>query len=391
MLFLRTGIPGAGKTLNAIKDIDQEFGRNKKNKDNPLRTIYYYNIPELDNTKLTADWQEFNTPEEWYNLPIGSIIVMDEAQTVFPNDGKKDRPLKITEFEVHRHNGFDVHLITQHPTLISPHVRKLVGKHIHIHRPFGGHRLRKFSYEMCIDEPQRSTNWSLAQISSFKLDKKYFGVYKSATQHTHTFKIPRQYYILAILGAIFITCVGLTIRSLGGIASSDNEVEKQLQTLSQPTTANSLLQSAPMMADNNPARQNPIKTTQQYINELKPRIKDVPSSAPRYDGINQPVTMPKPTCVMSDNKNMLKRAKNRRLQTGIYQNNAIVCQCYSQQGTKLDISINGCVNYVQNGYFDDTKSNLIANNMMKASQSAKPNGGARREASSSNSFNLGSL
>ncbi len=58
MLYLRTGLPGAGKTLNAIREIDIEhqpdpddptkrLHKDPDNPDLPPRTIYYYGIPDM--------------------------------------------------------------------------------------------------------------------------------------------------------------------------------------------------------------------------------------------------------------------------------------------------------------------------------------------------------
>ncbi|WHV23422.1 zonular occludens toxin domain-containing protein [Pseudomonas aeruginosa] len=91
MLYLRTGLPGAGKTLNAIREIDLEhqpdpddptkrLHKDPDNPDLPPRTIYYYGIPDMKLDRLKSKWVEFDTPEEWYNLPDGSVIVIDEAQ-----------------------------------------------------------------------------------------------------------------------------------------------------------------------------------------------------------------------------------------------------------------------------------------------------------------------
>lgn len=348
MLILRTGVPGAGKTLNTIKDIDQEYGYDPKKPDQELRTIYYYNIPELDTDKLTANWVQFSDPENWYNYPDGSMFVIDEAQEIFPNDGKKDRPLKISKMERHRHHGHDIVLITQHPTLISPHVRKLVGKHIHIHRPFGGKRLRRFEYEFCIDEPQRATNFSLAQIHNSKLDKKYFGVYKSATQHTHKFKMPKIYYVGIIAIIVVVLFVLLTIYSLNGM--TEEEAAKQAEALfNESPSQTSKVLSGDVIGDKSP------KTLEQYINENTPRIADIPASAPRYDDINKPTIIPKPTCIMSTDPNRLETAERDGYRIGVVNNKMLICQCYTQQGTRLDISLNGCYNYVTNGYFDDTR------------------------------------
>ncbi len=44
--------------------------------------------------RLKSKWVEFDTPEAWYNLPDGSVIVIDEAQRVFGNDGSRARRRK---------------------------------------------------------------------------------------------------------------------------------------------------------------------------------------------------------------------------------------------------------------------------------------------------------
>ncbi|WP_235580811.1 zonular occludens toxin domain-containing protein, partial [Pseudomonas aeruginosa] len=197
MLYLRTGLPGAGKTLNAIREIDIEhqpdpddptkrLHKDPDNPDLPPRTIYYYGIPDMKLDRLKSKWVEFDTPEAWYNLPDGSVIVIDEAQRVFGNDGSRARPEKVTRFETHRHQGLDIHLITQHPSLLCTPVRKLVGKHINFIRPYGREKgIFRHEYEFCIDNPERRSNFKQAQEERVTLDKAYFGVYKSSTVHTH--------------------------------------------------------------------------------------------------------------------------------------------------------------------------------------------------------------
>lgn len=67
MLIIRTGLPGAGKTLNAIREIDLEHARDPNDPtkrlhkdphdpDLPPRPIYYNGIPDLQIDKLKANW-----------------------------------------------------------------------------------------------------------------------------------------------------------------------------------------------------------------------------------------------------------------------------------------------------------------------------------------------
>jgi len=137
LLNFISGLPGNGKTLFAIQHLrdyqksenDEVTKHNSKpeNADDQkqLRQVYYHGINEL---KL--DWEKLEDPDKWYKLPQGSIIVIDEAQKIFPplaNSAKK--PLHYTEFDTHRHRGYDVYLITQDPYNIDFRVRSMAGRH----------------------------------------------------------------------------------------------------------------------------------------------------------------------------------------------------------------------------------------------------------------------
>ena len=74
MIKFFTGIPGSSKTLNAVKEINED----------PLyqnRPIYYHNVKEV----TFENWIELSDEEvkKWYELPAGSVIFMDEVQKIF--------------------------------------------------------------------------------------------------------------------------------------------------------------------------------------------------------------------------------------------------------------------------------------------------------------------
>lgn len=365
MLILRTGLPGAGKTLNTIKEIDLEHAADP---DNPLlrlhkdpddpnlppRTIYYHGIPELKVDKLKSNWVEWETPDLWYNLPDGCVIVIDEAQGTFGTD-VRGRVEKITRFEKHRHHGWDVHIITQHPSLICSPVRKLVGRHINFIRPYGRTKgIFRHEYEMCIDRPENRTNFKMAQESKIEFDSHYFGLYKSSTVHTHKKVTPSYYKVIPLL----IAAVLIPIALLGGgfwyiMKSKSPESETPVVSHSELKPSDpkhSTLQSAPA---NTPGRS--VQPVQEYVEQYKPRIADVESSAPRYDETNKARDFPRPTCMASTDIRMLLTAKSRGLSTGSFNGEDTVCQCYSQQATRMTTSFDFCMSVVQNGYFDDTK------------------------------------
>jgi len=129
-LILRTGLPGNGKTLNTIKEVDLKAKAEG-------RVVYYHNVAGLDPSKLSAQWYEFDDPLKWYELPNDSIIVIDEAQgnesqPMFGvRDPRKPVPPHVSAFETVRHKGHEVHLITQDPRFIDVHIRRLCNLHIH--------------------------------------------------------------------------------------------------------------------------------------------------------------------------------------------------------------------------------------------------------------------
>lgn len=381
MLYLRTGLPGSGKTLNTIREIELEhgplkppgffrsllikLGLSKPFVQRSPRTVYYYGIPDLDTTKLTANWVEFQTPDKWYEQPDGSVIVIDEAQRIFgAQDGRKARPEHVARFETHRHQGLDIHLITQHPSLLMTHVRKLVGKHINMYRAYGGKRLLRHEYEFCIDAPEKRANFKQAQERRVSLDPKYYGLYRSATVHTHKFKLPNYVYLIPIL-LFFIVGSGFVVSSIfvtdqpekpegTPISTPDNGTDPQISTL-EPTSTAQLPGQAQM-----PSAGEQILTPEQYADSFTPRIPDIPMSAPRYDKLTEPKSFPRLSCVMSVDPDFVTSAKNRRLTTTVHNGVDTFCQCYTQQTTRYDTSFEFCRSTVENGYFDDTRPDSMA-------------------------------
>ncbi|SCZ52948.1 zonular occludens toxin domain-containing protein [Thiohalomonas denitrificans] len=189
-IWLTTGLPGHGKTLRTIVDVEER--RIKEG-----RPVYYHGIPEL---KL--DWHELADPFQWHLLPDGAIIVIDEAQQTFPVRPSGARvPEHVSPFETHRHRGHDVVLVTQHPHLIDAHVRKLVERHQHVMRPFGHSYAVVYEWQVCVD-PQRRGVEKDALKSRWKYPKDAFGAYKSASVHTVRKRLPGKLLLLPLLGVL---------------------------------------------------------------------------------------------------------------------------------------------------------------------------------------------
>lgn len=285
MLYLRTGLPGASKTLNTLKEIIED-------KNNAGRPVYYNNIKllmldfevcrsfagwfygiywlELDEKKkpplqkrllrihgegelaslvtfphleqlytawldnkgdvllwlywvrllypaarreelrlylefaekeqitveslkqFNLDFRHFEHPSKWYELPRNSIIIIDECQQTFPPRpvGAKV-PQHCSEFETHRHKGWDIHLVTQDAKLLDNHVRRLAGTHVHYFNPFKSSRVTRYQGDKVFDQEDYFQKKNTIS-SVIARDKRYYGLYWSADAHTHKLVIPKK-------------------------------------------------------------------------------------------------------------------------------------------------------------------------------------------------------
>ncbi len=245
---LTTGVPGSGKTahamVNMLKAVDDG------------RPIYVHGIPNLkinhtvvicDSTVCTVcpdkpiepppfDFVEvpFNDPiqksiyrnqlknyessirlfkshllryekllkaDQWHIwAPDGAFIFYDEIQFVYPPRSSSSKsPDSVLNFTTHRHKGIDFFLITQSPLLFDKQVRLLVGKHIHLRPTWAGRY--QYEYPECNDNVKST---ALAVKSKYKLDKKVFSLYKSASLHTdNSRKIPTALYLIIFVFIAF--------------------------------------------------------------------------------------------------------------------------------------------------------------------------------------------
>lgn len=310
MIRLITGLPGSAKTLFVVTEIKKML--DKRNADIPGAATYYYGINDL---KL--DWILIDDPERWYELPVGSAIIIDEAQTVFrPRSNSAKVPLHVSEFETHRHKGFDIFLITQHPGLVDSNIRKLVGEHIHIKRSFGG--ASSFTYTHQGVNANCSASNSGSERKAWGHDKNGYGLYKSAEIHTHKRKLPRAFYFLLIAPVLIF---GLLYFGYTSISSSS--VLSDIETTFTDSTENLL--GSPGLSASSPG-------ADQYFTDRVPRITQLPHTAPIYDDLTEPVRVPYPAaCISSD--------------TG--------CNCYTSQATPLPVNLSMCRQIVATGFYMD--------------------------------------
>lgn len=198
MLTLITATPGSGKTLFCVGLILDYL------KSDEPRFIYHNIIGlNIDSPFLRL------APDDWREVPDGSIIFYDECQEIFPATGKAGRvdDQVLTDLETHRHRGIDIYFITQHPTFVHHHIRKLVTEHIHLYRAAGVSGAIRYLWSHVVLDPNDRGEQSRANSIIFRFNKEHFKLYKSTVLNTHKFRLPRKgwYFIIAIFCiAVFV-------------------------------------------------------------------------------------------------------------------------------------------------------------------------------------------
>ncbi|MHA6848539.1 zonular occludens toxin domain-containing protein [Ralstonia syzygii] len=307
MLTLITGQPGNGKSLYTISFVEAMRAGES-------RPVFYYGIPEL-----SLPWTALEDPTKWHECPEKSIIVIDEVQKVMPPRPSSSKPpVHVSELETHRHKGFDLFFMTQDPSLVDNHVKKLAGEHIHLIRQWG--RQKADLYKMQKVQDPTNANLRKALHTTFAFPKRVFEWYKSADAHTHKAKIPAKFYLLFVLPVVMLLALG------GGAYV--------LWKISHPAGAKSAVAGAPAGASGvpgvAPAARGP-QTAADYLASYVPRVVGLQHTAPAYDDLTRPKRVPVPAACV-------------QIRGG--------CECWTQQGTHLETTPQICAQVVQRGFFE---------------------------------------
>jgi zona occludens toxin len=309
VIILRTGLPGAGKTLMALHQIEEERKRTG-------RPVFYSGIA-IHREKL-PDWQEIKG-DEWYTAPPEAIVVIDEAQRIFrPRANGSQVPRYEAELETHRHLGIDLHLITQQPRLVSVNVRSLAGRHIHAVRPFGAQRVTLHEWqEVRMDTTKRDDSTA----RSFAYPKHVYGWYKSAEAHTHKLSIPPRVWLLVGLVVVGPLLAWFGFSKALGVGGAPDP---------QPSRPGARVASPSGGAVGAASEGRTVLSTADYLRMHSPRVQGLAYTAPVYDQVTQPTEAPYPAaCVSSYSR----------------------CQCYTTQGTRLETPADLCRRIARDGFF----------------------------------------
>src|SRR5690606_37667589 len=154
--------------------------------------------------------------------PEGSLVIYDEAQQprLYPSTAHRGevKDERLRSMVVHRHTGHDRVFVCQSPCFLHHHIRKLAGEHIHLYRAFGSKTVTKYTWQHTVDSPNDRGEQGRADAFPWRFPKEHFKFYKSATIHTHKFKVPKKLGLL--LAFIFLVASGVVYQAV----SSENSV-----------------------------------------------------------------------------------------------------------------------------------------------------------------------
>lgn len=285
MITLITAVPGSGKTLYSIGLIEEALAAGR-----PV----YTNINGLVKEKFSNNQLLQPAPDDWRDTPEGSLVIYDEAQQahLYPSNAQRGLVTdeRLTAMETHRHSGHDLVFITQAPTFVHHHIRKLVGLHVHLYRSRGLQAASRYEWSHTCDSPNDRKEQQRADFTLWKFPKEHFAYYTSAVMHTHKFRLPKKLAVLAFFLALGLTFVGYNLYKNAGLASVASASASTLVA----ETATSL----------------PFVTTK-------------PS---QYEWSKTPAAVPVAGCIAMP-------AKNR-------------CQCFSVEGVTLDMTHLDCLNVI---------------------------------------------
>ena len=325
-ISLVTGLPGNAKTLMALEMLIDRAASEK-------RPVFYSGLKEfqIDDKRLKGtSWTEVD-PTRWMDCPAGSLIFIDECQKTFRNRSLGSHPpLHVTELEEHRHRGIDFVMVTQHPGLIDPAIRKLTQHHYHMVRIFGMEASTIHKWDSVRDNCDKPGMRKDSQKRKWVFAKHLYGLYLSADQHTIKRSIPMRVKLLfavpLVLAAAAYAVYGLTV----GKAQKTDPAALELTSQNRPGGQPASLAPAQI------AKFDPVQDARNYVAMNTPRIEGLPHTAPKYDELTKPVRVPIPAmCIQSGT---LAQP---------------TCKCFTQQGTPMDTSLQLCIGFARNGFFEE--------------------------------------
>lgn len=344
MIILITGTPGSGKTLYTVAEL-----LNKKFKGRPL---FVNGIPNL---LIEHEVISDEDVEKWFkggvsipqpttiNNDTGEIVqhpdkpafdvknavfCIDEVQRIArTRSASAPVPEWIKQLEVHRHFGCDFIIITQHPQQMDAHIRRLVGRHLHVRRTFALGAAVVYEW----DSVNNLSGFKNAQSKIWRYPKDAFKLYKSSELHTKAGgRVPLVVWVLlaAVLAFPFV-----------GYSTLQRMMYKFSDDGKNVATPPSMIATNGKPGAQKSGGEKPPMTRQQYIDQFEPRLEGQMHTAPAYDQLTAVKIVPLPAaCIESFKPSWVKQHGGP-------------CGCYTQTGTPYETTQSMCAQFVRNKVF----------------------------------------
>jgi len=346
-IYLRTGANGAGKTLFTLLDV-----RDRQIKES--RPVAYNGRFDM-----VADfgWKKIDA-KDWQSEPDGTIFLFDECHNDMPKRGANEAvPDHVKMLAEHRRRGFDFYLITQHPMNIDAFVRRLIGEpgwHSHLKRTPGAAMVSELRWAAVKEQCEKPGSGATGEVTMRPFPKEVFKWYNSATLHTAKPKLPRAFWIaLVCVLAVPVLAYYAFTSFTGSIAAKEAKLGAPARGASAPRAPRVF---AGGRAPGGPSAGSSLTATD-YVALRTPRLAGFPHTAPVFDGVTAPAHAPYPAACLSG-----KSPKSKRDE----------CNCYSQQGTKLQVPADVCSQIVANGFFIEWNQPVSSGSMALAQPQASP-------------------
>ncbi len=230
---------------------------------------------------------------------------------------------------------------------------------------------------MVVEKVELKSSFKDADKKSLRLDKRYFGAYTSSNaKHHFQTKVPTK-FILAL-------CVILGAGILVYRAYERYAAEKAQAATANSAPAGSMVDQVrdtvgAFIKPVGEAKTDAPESAASYIGRRVPRIPQLPSSAPIYDELTRPVSFPRLYCMSSTDPATYAREFGR-MAHAVVNGTPTVCQCYTQQSTRVETDFAFCMRVVENGFFDPTlpdrstgeRTQQVQNSPPPAMQASRP-------------------
>lgn len=313
-----TAIPGSFKTTRAVWWIKQAIAAGEM--------VYVCNLNGIK-VPGVMPWED---PTKWRELPPGSVLVVDEAQTFFRARRGGEPPKYITDMETIRHQGVRLILITQRISYLDSHLRGLVGLHEHMMRDDGDPYATIVRANTCIENTDELVKRKTAahyDHEKWTPDPSLFEDFESAQVHTVKRVIKTKYKRGAVM-------LGVAVLLFGGVFYSifaDGKSKSGAKGDPAPTAPSAQSSGVNAARSANETEKPPL-TTEEYLERMVPRMAEAPYSAPIFDD-REAVSLPDLFCMSSQSRGGLESS----------------CTCLTEQGTRYEVEPLTCVSIARHG------------------------------------------